>query len=259
MDVNLIRYLPPDVAGIKEIKAIIAGQEPELKKLWDAVNQACSEQFLQTMGIFGIERWEGMLGIVPPPSASIEKRRAAIIARLLGGLPYTMRKLIAVLDQFCGRDNYRLDMEKGSYTLHIEFVELTDDITDPAVDMILRMVPANILLDLKTSFARELHQTLYTGTAYEPHKTSVILNHSKLSRQSGSTLYTGAAFESFKTIVIADYTAFSHKHSNTAYSGTAHCGFKKTALSDHTISVQKFSTAVYGGVGAEIYKSTVLK
>ena len=88
---------PEIIKQIPDIKQIYEINERQIDKLNEAVYQLDSDIFLEDMGKAQIERWEGILNIIPLDNDSIEDRRFRIQTRILERPPYTYRIFVKKL------------------------------------------------------------------------------------------------------------------------------------------------------------------
>ena len=144
---NILDYLPDVWSSIREMKAYAVAINPELEKVWQAVENAYNDQFLYSMTEDRIKRWENMLKIYPMGTDSIEDRRFRIINRLNAQLPYTYRMLEAHLIQMCGAGGYTIEYNKDTWTLIIRIGLASKKQYAEILTLIEEMIPINILLD----------------------------------------------------------------------------------------------------------------
>lgn len=58
MDRKLIDYLPPVLASILEMQAIMEIEQPEAEMLWDKLSGVMDDQFVETASEERVKRWE---------------------------------------------------------------------------------------------------------------------------------------------------------------------------------------------------------
>ena len=117
-EIDLVSYLPPFIAGFKEISATLEAENPEFLLVWRAADQVLKNEFIETSDEYGISRFEKMLNILPSWEDTLESRRAKVRSQWINVLPYTVRMLLQKLQIICGSTDFVLktDFEK-SYTL----------------------------------------------------------------------------------------------------------------------------------------------
>lgn len=172
-EVNLIEYLPGIMKELREFKAISNAENPELFFLWDAIEDAFNDQFVNYATERGVKRWESTLGITPKGTDALEIRKFRIISRLNEELPYTYEKLKMQLETLCGEKGYSLELLNNEYKLIVR-VELSVRGKFAEVESLLnRTVPANIVIDLSlmynqhSALAKYTHSQLGSSTHYQ--------------------------------------------------------------------------------------------
>jgi hypothetical protein len=152
-DRRLFDYLPSILRGAEELAVLVdRAEQPESDRLWEKLDWLWAEQFIETAGDAALSRWERMMGL--PPADSLEERRAAILRRLREATVFTLKTLIANLEEMCGRGRVTVDMDYDRYQLT---VRMAPDGPFAAVESLLvRRVPANILLDTDFYYVRHV-------------------------------------------------------------------------------------------------------
>ena len=71
---QLLEYLPPVIRNVREYQAIMKdGEQAEVAALWDAVDAAFNDQFVNSATLNGVQRWENILGIQPKGTDSLDE------------------------------------------------------------------------------------------------------------------------------------------------------------------------------------------
>lgn len=126
--------------------------------LWDCLNAALADQFVQTATNNGISRWESILQIIPKGTDSLSDRKFRILTRLNEQLPYSYRMLQQQLETLCGQDGYTAEINSGAYTLTIRVALTAKNNFNDVATMLWRVVPANMIIDLSLRYNQ--HSTL---------------------------------------------------------------------------------------------------
>lgn len=148
MDRNLIDYIPQVLTDVREFKALMEAEQPEIIDLWTALENALKDNFVDDATENGVLRLEKILKIVPKATDNFMDRKFRILARFNEQLPYTLRALQERLTTLCGSDGYTLELLNNTYTLKVR-IELVVKGQYDAVDNLLRRItPANLVIDL---------------------------------------------------------------------------------------------------------------
>jgi hypothetical protein len=145
MDRNLILYLPLFLQNIKEYIAILqTAEQPEISQLWGDLDTALNDQFLSTSPVYGVSRWEKILGIIPKGTETIDDRKFRILSYLSEKRPYTIRSLQATLDNLFGSGNVKLKVENDVYNLNVSVNNLDRTKSEELNKMLRKIIPANM-------------------------------------------------------------------------------------------------------------------
>lgn len=146
---DLAEYLPPVALQIQDVARILALEQPYMALAWQHVEQVLLEQLIMQAGEYGIGRWEKLLQLCGRESLQLEERRRAVLLRLNEQLPFTMARLRELLAVSLPEGEYLLTLDPAAYTLHV-FLELSAKNCAPALrELLQRVVPANLRLDLQ--------------------------------------------------------------------------------------------------------------
>lgn len=150
---KLIDYLPPVIRNVREYQAIMNdGEQAEVSVLWDAVDAAFNDQFVNSATVNGVERWENILGIKPKGTDTLDARKFRILSRLNEQLPYTLPVLKSMLQSLCGEDGYSVEVQNELYTLKVKIALVAKSNFDDVGVLLNRVVPANMIIELELKY-----------------------------------------------------------------------------------------------------------
>lgn len=150
---QLIDYLPPVIRNVREYQAIMNdGEQGEVSALWDAVDAAFNDQFINSATLNGVERWENILGIKPKGTDTLDARKFRILSRLNEQLPYTLPVLKSILQSLCGEDGYSVEVQNELYTLKVKIALVAKSNFDDVDVLLRRVVPANMIIELELKY-----------------------------------------------------------------------------------------------------------
>ncbi len=180
-EILLLKKLPPILQSCREFQTIDQTETAELNKLWAAIEAVRDDQYIPSLTINGIKRWEKILKITPKATNTIDERKFRILNRVNESLPFTYRFLENQFTILCGENGYRLQLDHGNYSLVVR-VELTSKSKlDDIGALLKRVVPANIVVDLSLLYnqhkdvARYTHNGLHALT-HEQIRSEVLPN-----------------------------------------------------------------------------------
>lgn len=150
---KLIDYLPTVIRETREYKAILNdGEETEVISLWDSLDNAFKDQFIQDATEYGISRWEKLLKITPKATANLDERRFTILTKINEQLPFTMANLKEQLRALCGDDGYSVELDADAYTLNVEIALAAKSMQNDAILLLQRVCPANLVVNVALKY-----------------------------------------------------------------------------------------------------------
>lgn len=163
---NLIEYLPEHLREVKEYKAILTlAEQPETVSLWNALDNALNDQFITDATENGVSRWEKILKITPKATDNLDSRKFAILTRINVQLPFTLATLNEQLKSLCGEGNYEVRLDNEKYKLYVHVAIAVANALDAVEDLLIRTVPANMVIELGIKYNRHEKYTAYTHEA----------------------------------------------------------------------------------------------
>ena len=149
MERKLAEYLPLVVRAYAELQGIMESEQSELEQAWDSAEGLLENQFISIAASEGLSRWERILKITPKGTESLVDRRFRILARINEELPYTLPQLRNILETLCGKDNYSIEMEEGSYQLTVKIGLAAKNNFNDVQALLNRVVPQNMVVNLQ--------------------------------------------------------------------------------------------------------------
>lgn len=157
----LIDYLPPYMQEYLEMQQVMNAEQPEFDFLWEAYENALSDQFIFDATEYGVRRWESMLKITPKDTDTLDERKFRILARLNQELPYTMTKLKEALTTLCGADGFSIDLQPNEYHIEIKLALGHHSNYVAVVEVLNKMIPANMTQYVKLMYNTHSMISLY--------------------------------------------------------------------------------------------------
>lgn len=190
-DPKVQKYYPDVIAPAKEFKQLAAAENPELRILWDGAWQWLENTFVYDFNEEGCERWESMLSITPDPGETLEERRAAILAKIRDGRPYTERTINGYLAGFPDGDTADTKVYPGDYA--VECISPGDAGADARilVNALRVYIPANLSIIF----------TLHDDGIFSAYAVSTEKDNEELSEEiryindGGANIYAGIAYQ----------------------------------------------------------------
>lgn len=172
----LLEYLPDRWRQLEEVKAICDsdmlpvddGDTHTLAHLWDCMDAELNNVFILPYGDlngadkYACSRWESILGIVAPDDMSLEDRQFNIFTKLFQSAPYSYKKLEEMLDELVGASNYDMSRDVDGKVLNVKLSIVSRYRINSVVDLLDRIVPANMILNITIVYTTHDHMTIHT-------------------------------------------------------------------------------------------------
>ncbi len=171
---DTIGYMPQYMAQLREMQELYRLLQGEFDTMYFIKDKYMNECFVLTCEDYGLERYEKILGIVPPLTDSVEDRRLRVLAALNGDTPYTFERVYEKLKLLCGENNVYMEYAKDIYTLRVMVQLDAKSKYSSVIKMLREMIPCNISLICTLAYNR--HSTLAPFT----HKALSAYTHSGL-------------------------------------------------------------------------------
>lgn len=145
-DIDISQFLPPVSRDSRDIQEIMRVENPEFKLLWDIMADILDNQFIPTMGEFGLSHWEWIFEVLPQDTDTIEDRRNRILRLLAGTRPYTVEKLQEMLDATFGNGAVGVDLNENLYEIWFILSKEMRERASEVINYAEPIVPKNLLL-----------------------------------------------------------------------------------------------------------------
>ena len=149
-------YQPSLMKQTEEFQRLAQTEDPELSLCWTGAENAFLDQFVDSLTENGCKRWEKILKLTPMATDTLEERRFRIKTRFNEDLPYTYRMLTQMLNALCGEGNYQLTLYHEEYRLMLLLELSVKKIFHEAEEMVKRVIPANLLLEVELRYNQHL-------------------------------------------------------------------------------------------------------
>ena len=140
-------YLPKILQDILELKKTNESLDVELENISNNIDTMNKETIVATATLYGIKKWEKVLGINPKEGESLDVRRFRIQNILTNKLPFTYRWLVNKLKEITGSESgFTLDISYDDYEITIVLSGLDVDIMAEVQKQLRIAIPANMEL-----------------------------------------------------------------------------------------------------------------
>lgn len=206
---NVREYIPDLYKGIDEFNEILDIQE-QLKNLFEeGCNDIENNQFIATLTMEGVVKYERLLNIIADPSKEdLEFRRSRVRNRLTNMPPFTKNFLYDKLNSIIGRDKYNMYVNYDEYTLYIESSADNQNWFIETQVTVNSVKPANLIFinkPLISDYVLTSEQIDLTGITYNYRLgTSWVLGINPFSSEENKGVIKMANISSIQTAFLSD-------------------------------------------------------
>lgn len=158
----MIDYLPLFLRDIREYIRITEIEQPEFEEGWAQAEYALQEAFLMTATDYGLSRWEGMMGVTPKGTETIEERRFRILSLLASDTPYTYRQLEKLLTSLCGKGGYEIELDHNNYSILVKVALTSRSSYEAVIELLAKIIPANLIFNAILKYNQHSTLSKYT-------------------------------------------------------------------------------------------------
>lgn len=155
---DLMEYLPEYLKQYHEIREIMGTENLELQGIEKIHQQCIDDRFAVSCGVYGIARFERLLGIMPLSSEPLETRRLRVMSKWNNMVPYHYVYVKNQLKMLCGEHGYRLHMDFPMQTIKIRVELVSKHMLESVKEMLDSVIPCNIWIDIDLMYNQ--HRTL---------------------------------------------------------------------------------------------------
>lgn len=258
-EVDLLSYWMPVLRQIKELKEIAKTEEPELRYLLEACDRTLRNMFITTADEYGISRFESMTRIFPERGSDLETRRFNVLIKWNDKVPYTDEELYNRLFSLCGsEDKFEIDPHYEEYRIDITTELGIKGAFDAVTNLIMDMLPCNLVLILKNLLKAEKSSPLYVGVAISTAMSYQITNDINKEYLAKSPLVFGTGLGRAGTQIIThDITSrvFKETHLNEAVASS----LAFSEIITHDIGIKdSLDAPISGAVGVGVAQTTLI-
>ena len=147
--IDLSEYLPDVLKDVKEMRAIMDSETPEIQAIWDACEDCFNDQFITEATENGVARREKMLDITPFATDTLDDRKFRLLNRYNENIPYTRRSLAALLESLCGADGYTLTITTATHTVEVKVALGVKKQATIITETLERILPYNMVFSVR--------------------------------------------------------------------------------------------------------------
>lgn len=150
--IDLSDYLPDVLKDVREMRAIMDAETPEVQAIWDACEDLMNDQFISEATENGVARREKFLDITPFATDTLDDRKFRLLSRYSENIPYTRRSLEALLETLCGAGGYTLTITTATFTVEVKVALGVKKQEAIVTETLERILPYNMAFSVKVLY-----------------------------------------------------------------------------------------------------------
>ena len=160
--INTLKNLPELLQDITEFVELCKTYDVEFELIESETEKLTNNFFFDTLDEQGCRRWEDMLNISRRETDTLDDRRFRIKSIYLGDTPYTERTLLERLEMLVGKGNVTVSIDVKNYKVTVRLSLSRKNQLAEIIKMIEKMVPLNMIIDVKLLYNTYETLGLYT-------------------------------------------------------------------------------------------------
>lgn len=157
-----LEYLPEFLQDITDFAELCKTYDVEFLLLEKEIEKLLNNFFFDVLGEEGCKRWEDILKISMRETDTLEDRRFRIKSIYFGDTPYTEITMLERLEMLVGKGNVTVSIDVKNYKVTVRLSLSRKNQLAEIIKMIEKMVPLNMIIDVKLLYNTYETLGLYT-------------------------------------------------------------------------------------------------
>ena len=175
--VNFVERFSPNVMKDNDtMKALYGVQRDEIESVHDEIQINIDNTFLQSLNLYGIQKWEKILNLESNAELDINTRKELLLTKRRFRPPFTRQNLQRILESVWGNGNYTFIIYPNEYQLIIDIHTNEPEVYLKFQKYIRSLIPANMYVIFSIQYTY-----LYLFRNYNYNNLSA-LTYGELSR-----------------------------------------------------------------------------
>lgn len=177
--VNFVERFAPEVMKDNEtMKSLYSVQKDEIQQIHDEIQINIDNTFLQSLNLYGIQKWEKILKLESNADLDINTRKELLLTKRRFRPPFTRQNLLKILESVWGNGNYTFEIYPNEFQLIIDIHANEPEVYLKFQKYIRSLIPANMYVIFSVQYTH-----LYLFRNYNYNKLSA-LTYGELSKYS---------------------------------------------------------------------------
>ena len=142
---NFVERFAPEIMHDNEtMKALYGVQKDEIQSVHDEIQINIDNTFLQSLNLYGIQKWEKILKLESNADLDINTRKELLLTKRRFRPPFTRQNLQKILESVWGKGNYTFEIFPNIYELTIDIHTNSPEVYLKFQKYIRSLIPANM-------------------------------------------------------------------------------------------------------------------
>lgn len=143
--VNFVERFAPEIMKDNEtMKSLYGVQKDEIQAIHDEIQINIDNTFLQSLNLYGIQKWEKLLRLESNADLSINVRKELLFTKRRFRPPFTRQNLQKILESVWGNGNYTFEIYPNEFQLIIDIHTNEPEVYLKFQKYIRSLIPANM-------------------------------------------------------------------------------------------------------------------
>ena len=176
---NFVERFAPEIMHDNEtMKALYGVQRDEIQSVHDEIQINIDNTFLQSLNLYGIQKWEKILKLESNADLDLNIRRELLLTKRRFRPPFTRQNLQKILESVWGKGNYTFKIYPNEFQLIIDIHTNTPEVYLKFQQYIRSLIPANMYVIFSVQYT---YLYLYRNLSYNNLSA---LTYAELSKYS---------------------------------------------------------------------------
>ena len=142
---NFVERFAPEIMHDNEtMKALYGVQRDEIQSVHDEIQINIDNTFLQSLNLYGIQKWEKILKLESNADLDINTRKELLLTKRRFRPPFTRQNLQRILESVWGEGNYTFEIFPNDFELTIDIHTNSPEVYLKFQKYIRSLIPANM-------------------------------------------------------------------------------------------------------------------
>ena len=142
---NYVKRFSPDIMKTNDtMQSLYSVERDEIETFNIEINSIIDNTFFQSLNLYGIQKWEKILGLESNATLDINTRQELLLTKRRFRPPFTRQNLQKILESVWGKGNYVFEIYPNEFQLIIDIHTNEPEVYLKFQKYIRNLIPANM-------------------------------------------------------------------------------------------------------------------